>query len=54
VERGGDLAADGGLAGSGLAGDEADAAQVEEVAKARLQLLGCRGGEEILRGRPFS
>ena len=50
MERGDHLAADGGLAASGLAGDEADAAQIEEVAQAHLQLGHGGGGEEILDG----
>jgi hypothetical protein len=49
VERGCHLAADGGLAAAGLTGDEADAAQVEEMAQAHLQLRCGGGGEEILR-----
>jgi hypothetical protein len=49
VERGRHLAADGGLAAPGLAGDEADATQVEEVAQAHLQLGRGGGGEQILR-----
>ena len=39
---------DGGLPAAGLAGHEADAAQVEQVLEPDLQLLG--GGEEILGG----
>jgi len=54
VERGGHLATDGGLAAARLAGDEADASQVEEMARAHLQLGHGGGGEENLDGEIFA
>ena len=58
MEAGGDAAADGGLAGPDLAGQEADAAQLDEMPEARLGLAvggGLEqlvGGEVVLEGRP--
>ena len=58
VEAGGDVAADGGLAGSDLAGEQSDAAQFDEVLEARLGLaVGAGleqlvGGEVVLEGQP--
>ena len=53
VQAGGDLAADGGLARADLAGDQADAAQLDQVLQARLGFAGGCGGEQVigLRGR---
>jgi hypothetical protein len=47
------LAAGAGLAAAALAGDEPDAAQLEQMSEPDLELLGARGGEEILSA-PFS
>ena len=58
MEAGGDAAADGGLAGPDLAGQEADAAELDEVPEARLGLaVGAGleqfvGGEVVLEGQP--
>ena len=58
MEAGGDAAADGGLAGPDLAGQEADAAQLDEMPEARLGLAvggGLEqlvGGEVVLEGQP--
>ena len=58
VEAGGDVPADGGLAGSDLAGEQSDAAQFDEVLEARLGLaVGAGleqlvGGEVVLEGQP--
>ena len=48
MERGEDLAGAAGLAAAAVAGDEADAAHLEEVSEADLELLGGGGREEVL------
>jgi hypothetical protein len=42
------LAAGAGLAAAAVAGDEPDAAQLEEVSEPDLEFLGGSGGEEVL------
>ena len=48
MEVGGDVAADGGLAGADLAGKEADAAQFDEVFESRLGLAVGVGLEQLV------
>ena len=48
MQGGGDLAADRGLAGAGLAGDQADGAQLQQVLQAHLGLGEGGGGKQIL------
>ena len=48
MEVGGDVAADGGLAGADLAGQQADAAQFDEVFEARLGLSVGIGLEQLV------
>ena len=50
MEPGGDAPADGGLAGPHLAGEQSDAAQLDEVLQARLGLAVCAGLEQLVVG----
>ena len=50
VEAGGDVPAEGGLAGSDLAGEQADAAQFDEVFEARGGLAAGVGVEQFVGG----
>ena len=58
MQSDGDVPADGGLAGADLAGEQADAAQFDEVPEARVGLtvgVGQEqlvGGEVVLEGQP--
>jgi len=53
IETGGETAHAGGLAGAGLAGDQAQAAVLEQVVQASAQLVLAFGLEELLRGDIF-
>ena len=48
VKAGGEMAAHGGLAGADLAGEQADAAQLDEVAEPGLGLAPGRGPEQLV------
>ena len=50
MEVGGDVPADGGLAGAYLAGEQADAAQFDEVLQSRLGLAVGAGLEQFVGG----
>jgi hypothetical protein len=50
VELGEDAATGAGLAAAAVAGDEADAAEVEQMREADVELAGTGGGEELVGG----
>ena len=48
MQRGGDVAADGGLAAADFAGEQADASQFEQVLQARLGFAAGGRGEQLV------